>query len=341
MAGRGMTERFEVVRGLILTAGQPNILGANISWPLGELWHALEMRVNIPNTIGTGVARTEGLLRFIQGFNLKGGVRAVPGQSVGGTEIYCNNIPARFLWRLAQIKNHTTLAGPVTATGGTDRVSLIVPFTDSLALAPNDFTLRTSRLESVDAIITLGAIGDIFSTVGTATLGAVTMDMYLIRQRGDIPTPQAFYKQYGFFGAVDPTATQKVQLERRASIIYQRLGIFTGTGGGVTGPFLGDASDAVINDFDVEQTAGGPWAIPKPYQNVLWDQQQRDNKWEYELEAVVAGWNWINFPMADGSIESSNPSFDKALLDYVWRNGTLPATPSVTVGFEGIRPVGA
>jgi hypothetical protein len=344
--GRGVAERVEINRGVALTAGQPNVLGANINWPLGELIHRLEMRVNIGSTIGTGTARTEGLLQFIKGFRFFGRKRAIPGVSAGGMEEICMNVPGRALWRIDQIKGGTTPFGPVTALGGAtpDRVTLNLWFTDPLQLVPTDSTLDTSRYESLEGNLSLGVLSDLYSTAGTAALTTHSVDIYAWRQRGVLPDDERalkWYKQYGFFGPVDPATTQRILLERRGSIFYQRLGIWTATGQGATTPFQGDASDAVIADLDLQQTAGGPWSQPTPFQNVVFDVLQRQNKSDYQLETWPAGWAWIDFLAADGSVESANASADKAILDVVWRNGALPATPQVTVLTEGLRPIGA
>lgn len=324
MAGRGNRELIPFVKGGTLNANNPTRFSREFQ--LGEPWNILWLHFHLDVTIGSGSgAISEGELKIIKAITLK----------TDRNELICDNVPGRFLYRLAQIKSRTAPMRDAVAAS-TDIFDVLLPiyFLDPLALRPQDYVLDTRRYSSIELTVQMGGIADLLSTVGTATV-TQTIDIYVDRERGRLPdeVKPTFYKQYGHRAPVNPSNSQEIDLERAASLSYQRLGLLTASAATAGVPFHGTASNAVLDDVTLDDGL-------TPYEAVKEEGLREINKVDYELETVLTGWYWIDLLRMNGSLNAGIYSGDRSRLKVKWTNdASLPSNPQATLGYEAIRPL--
>jgi hypothetical protein len=255
-----------------------------------------------------------------------------------GENLY-NNVPARLIYRMDAIKAGTPASkDAIAAASATYRVLLNMWFVDPLLNVPEDTILNTARYSSLTLEIGIGAMADLFTTVGTAT-EVPTCDIYVARQKGRLPqqiSPQ-FFQEVGYRGPVDPNATLFIDMERAANLAYKRLHIFSSSGAAAVlapgTPFSGAADSTVLNDGTTDVDAGNP------VDRVILDIIQRLNRQDYSLEATPAGWYHLDL-CQDGSINASLYSGDKSrLTQRVTLAAGAPNPAQWTLGVEGWRPL--
>jgi hypothetical protein len=319
---RGNTEVKELFRGRALTIGGTTRFSQEL--PMGEGWYKLTLRFN--HTITTGTATgplSEGTLRIVRGITLR---------SDRG-ELFCNNAPGRMLYRIDTLKAGTAALAQAVANGV--QVSVInVWFFDPLTQMPEDYLIDTSRYSAMTLEVNYGTVSDLYGTVGTATVTA-TLDLYLERHRGRLPDKirPVFQLEYGVRVPVNPSSFTEIALERAANLVYKRLFLFASSANAVSGvPWSGDADDTLISEFTVDHDQG------RPFETILHVVENAINKQEYSLETAIAGLDVIDF-IRDGSFQSSLFSGNKSRLSVRWVNGTVGASPLVSLGYEGFRPL--
>jgi hypothetical protein len=322
-------EFIEIARAQTLQASSTTYFGP--TFPLGEAWIRFHMRISINLTLGTGsTALSEGELQVIKAIYFK----------TDRGEIICNNTPGRLLYRMTQIKFGTApVKTAIAAATGIYIVPLDIWFSDPFRLAESEqhaTVLDTKRYGSLQLGITMGAVSDLLGTPGTATV-AFTTDLYVQRFRGILPKglDPVLYTTYGVFPPQNPNNQTYVDMERSENLAYKRLfvmGTSVTTLPGV--PYSGNADDTIINDMDIEITE------KFAYQNILSNVLQRQNQIDYQLEAIPAGCNFFSWVDKSQSLKTVLKSAGQSRMRLNWRNlGGLPATPQVTLGFEGIRPL--
>lgn len=325
---RNVIERVEVNRSASVGVSTTTIF--NKDFPLGEGWHKMIIHFEPVLTVGTGTgAISEGELTLFPSIRFR----------TDKNELIINSCPARFLYRMDQVKSGTLATkNAVAASNGTYNTHLIVWFIDPNMMKPEDTILDTSKYNSVQLEITQGGVGSLLSTVGTASL-VTTCDIYLERVKGrlDPKIKPAFYPEYGLIGApVDPTSTTEFNPERAANLAYKRFHVAATAGTGVVAgtAYSGPAVNTIISDLTVEDDTGFP------FNTVLQDIVRQQNKSDYMIETILTGHHVVDFVL-DRSILSALFSGDKSRLKVKWANQALPGTPQVTGAYEGIRPVAA
>lgn len=321
---RGNTELKEIFRAKALTQSSVNRFSAEI--PTGEGWYSLLLRYNLVLTVGTGVTpRSQALLRILKGITL----RSDKG------EYFINNVPGRVAYYFDAIKAGTpALLDTFAAASATYRCLLKFWFADPLQAFPEDTIIDTGRYQSMTLEVALGSLSDCLGTVGTAT-ATHALDAYIERQKGPVPqkVKPRFYPEFGVRVPADPTSVSEILLERASNLAYERLLVLTGNVTTVAGePASGDLDSAMLADLTVDHDGG------RPFETIPFSVLQNQNRQDYSLEAVPAGVAVADFAR-DGSMQSALYSGDKSRLSLKWSNGTLGASPQVTVGYEGFRPL--
>lgn len=329
---RGYTERPNLITGAALNAsGQTQF---SKEFPMGEGWYQMLLEINLAIVIGTGAGpATEGELLIIKNVLLR----------TDRGEILCN-LPGRALWKIAALKNGALpFKDAIAAASATYRVHLPIYFVDPEGgpfqmNRPEDTVLDTSRYNSISLQVTMGALTDLFSAPGTATL-AITMDVEVERSFGVLPgdpkkkgdggRPVA-HINYDYRPPVDASSLQFIDIERSADMSLKRLYVHTGTTGTGGVPWSGANGDAVIATLQVKDQNR---FIEK---DRLWRQVQHMNKLDSMLESVLSGVIYSSF-VSDKSIAAALATADKSVLQLTWTNGTAPANSIVTVTQEGIR----
>jgi hypothetical protein len=317
-------EQIEVFRGQTINNGGTTYFGKEFA--LGEGWIGLHGIFNIALTIGSGSgAISEGELQIIKGITLK----------TDKGEILANNAPGRLLHYLSAIKQKVVpVKDAIAASTATYRVPFDIWFSDKRLGTKEKHTtvLDTSRYSQIQMIVNFGTIADLLTVPGSASI-AVTLDMYYSRFKGKVPFKTLMYNTIGVFPPEDPTSQQYVDLERSANLAYKNLLVFASTGSTSGVPFSGTPSDAVISDMDLEATERFE------IQNNLWQFLQRRGQAENGLTSIPAGWSFLSWVNGSRSNRTALPSGGQSRLKVAWRNGSLPSTPQVTVGYEGLRPL--
>lgn len=315
------TEFHNVYEGQALTVGAPTRLRG--SWPLGEGWYRLNLRINIAVVIGTGAgAIAESELLFVKNVLLK--------TSAG--EILCN-LPGRALYKIAVIKGGTTpRKDAMAAATATYSVDLPIYFTDDKMKRPEDTILDTARYNDLDLSITLGTVADLFTTPGTAAVTA-TLDAEVERTKGALPdqAKPIFHINYDVTPTVDANSQTFIDLERTSDLGYKRLYTHECSSGSAGVPWAGANADDVK---DLEAITDQNGFI---VQNRIHEMVQNSNKNDYSLETVLAGVTVFDF-VRDGSINSALYSGDKSRLQFKWTNKAgVAANDNVSVAYEAIR----
>lgn len=291
---------------------------------MGEGWYRMMLRFN--HTIVTGTATgplSQGTLRIIRGITLR---------SDRG-ELFLNNVPGRMLYQVDQAKAGTAARADAVANGLQQSI-INIWFFDPLSQMPEDYLIDTSRYSALTLEINYGTVADLYGTVGTATV-ATTVDCMIERHRGRLPDKirPVMQVEYGVRVPVSPAVLTEILLERAANLTYKRLWLFASSVNAVSGvPWSGDADDLIILDFTVDHDQG------RPFETLLHVPFNAFNKQEYSLEAVIPGLDIIDF-VRDGSFQSALFSGNKSRLSVKWTNGTVGASPLVSLGYEGFRPL--
>lgn len=318
----------EVFRAQTLTASATTTFSPQ--FPLGEGWLRMMLRFNIAIVIGTGTgAVTEGELMLIKGITL----RTDRGQYL------CNNVPGRLLYRLSQLKQGTApVKSAIAASTATYRVPIDIWFSEPKLLSIEEqhaTILDTKRYGALTLDVAMGALSDLYTSVGTATM-TLTLDAYVQRFRGLLPAENEphMYATYGVFAPQNPNNQTFIDLEKSENLAYKRLLVMSTSGATAGVPMNGALDDTVISDMDVELTE--KFAV----QNNLNDVVQRANQVDYSFEAIPAGQHIFSFVDRSRSHATVLASGGQSRLRVNWRNqASLPSNPQVTVGYEGVRPL--
>lgn len=318
---RGNTEVIELFRTAALVAGTTYRRSEGL--PVGEGWIKVMLEYALVLTIGTGATPlAEGLLRILRGITIK--------TSKGDRLV--DNVPARALYRFAQLRQkEAPVLDAVAAADGTYRVLLPLWFIDPLMLRPEDTLFDTSPYSDITLEVALGTLADVLTTVGTAT-ATHSLTMVLERQKGPVAlqTKPRLHIEYGIRPPVDPTSVTEITLERSSDLSYKRVMLFASTASTAGVPFSGNANDAILDDVSIRHDGGNP------FDTILGRLLRNQNLGDYGMAAAVTGQIIADF-VRDGSIQSVVLSGDKSRLSANWTNGTLPATPQVTMAYEALR----
>ena len=330
----GPRETKLIAQAIALNNGGLNRL--NVDFPTGEGWENLELRFNLVVVIGTGTgAISEGELRYLRNIFLK----------TDRGELIVNNCPGRFIYKRAQALRGT--AGEkdaIAAASATYVVPIPILFSDprmkqedimvvdGVPLVAHTM-LDTSRYGSLELLITLGSVADLFSTVGTSTV-ATNVDIIVTRRRGILALPEkpSFYVELGVRSPVNVTTATEINLERIGNMSYKRAYLFAGSSGDVALAFSGDASNTIIDQITVDDEQ-------KAFEDVIADMLRRENRQFYSLETLVTGFHVLDY-VKDGELRQALYSGDKPRLKAKWTNlAGLPATPIVSLGYEAVKPL--
>lgn len=324
---RGYVEVAQVITGAALNnSGQGSF---SREFPMGEGWYAAYLRFNLTVVIGTGAGPVaEGELLYIKNVLLK----------TDRGEILCN-LPGRALYKIATVLHGTApQKDAIAAASATYRVTLPIIFADMLMLRPEDTILDTSRYNSVSLQVTLGALTDLFTAPGTATL-ATTLDVDIERSNGVLPgdpnkpgdggRPIA-HVNFDSRPPVDAASSQFIDIERSAEMSVKRLFVHSGSSGTAGVPWSGANADTIQNVIQVKHQNG---FIEKDRIHVM---VLDKNKMDYALETRLAGVEVYDF-VKDRSIASALATADKSVLQYTWTNAAAPANSIVTLTQEAVR----
>lgn len=321
--GRGYGEYQEVYRAQALN--NSGVTRFSKDFPLGEGWHRMDLYFNVAVTIGTGAGVVaESLLKYIKAITLK---------TSRGEKPY-DNVPGRLAYFIDRVKRGTSATLPsVAAASATYKAMLTLWFSDPLALREQDTILDTARYSGVELAVQLGSISDLYSAPGTATV-ATTLDIYIERTRGPIPTKvrPGIFNEFGLKAPQDPNTILPVDLERAQNLAYRRLYMHTSSSPTAGEAFSGTNSDSVLADVKVEHDGG------TPFQTVLWTVLGEANKQDYALETTLTGYRVVDFLRADRSLQAALYSGDKSRLRVVPTLGSVNPG-QLTVGYEASKPL--
>jgi len=327
---RGYVERPNLITGAALNNGGQTPFSKE--FPMGEGWYSMNLELSFNVTIGTGAGPvTEGELLFIKNVLLR---------SDRG-EIICN-LPGRALWKIASLKNGALCyKDAIAAATAIYRVNLPIFFCDPEGgpfqmNRPEDTLFDTSRYNSVTLHITLGALTDLFTAPGTATVIS-TLDAEVERTYGVVPGSKPgeggkpiAHINYDFRPPVDASVTQSIDIERSAEMSLKRIYSHTSTSGTGGVPWSGTNADTVIATLNIKDQGR---FIEK---DRIWRQIQHMNKLDAMLENLLSGVAFFNF-VADKSVGAAMSTAEKSVLQMTWVNGTAPANSIVTLTQEAIR----
>lgn len=333
MPTRRDIEIISHARAQTLTLGGPLSLGKD--FPLGEGWYELMLRFAIDITIGTGTGPiAESELSIIKSIVLR--------TSAGEVLV---NLPARALFKIATVKAGTLpRKDAMAASTGIFRVDLPITFVDDRMKRPEDTILDTSRYSGIALEISTGTIADLFTTVGTAVLNSIKLDMEIERTKGRLPpgTKDASGKLVGsalpifhiFYGAAqsqDASVQTFVDIDRAPDIAYKRLFAHASSAGVAGGVFTGANADDV-QDLESIIDQSGDIVRERVHEAI-----QNHNKRSYSLETVLAGLTVFDL-VRDGSINSALYPGDRSRLQYKWTNKAgVAANDIISLAFEAVR----
>jgi hypothetical protein len=302
--------------------GAPNTFGKD--FPMGRGWLKTRIRIRIALVIGTGVTTiNESGLLFIKNIFMK----------TDANEILCN-LSGRALYKFLHVEHGTLPFGVVTvpaATGDTDIYLDIPHILGENFFSRNDTILDTGRYKSITLQVTLGTVADLLVTPGTATVSAV-IDAEAITTAGVLPkkAQPLFYRSLFSLAPVVPTVQTYLEMDRARDLAIMKVMVASTATATAGVAFTGVGSDIVINDFDFKDQ-------DKFYfQSRLWGFNQSDDKNEYGIEAVQAGFSFLEFAK-DGSVFSSLYTGNKTQLRLAWRNGTAVGTDQVSAAYDSVR----
>lgn len=322
--GRGYTERYASIISQPCANSSATVFGKE--FPLGEGWYKVNVRFNLVVVIGTGAGPvTEGELLYIKNVQLR----------TDKGEILCN-LPGRALYKIATYKTgQTPFKDAIAAASATYTVTLPIWFAENRTmdmLRMQDTILNTARYNSLILTVTLGALTDLFTAPGTATL-ATNMDVEIERSFGPLP-PQAFplyHISYDVRPPVDAFTTTSVDIERSADMAVKRLYVHSGTTGTAGVPCSGVNADTVQNQITVKDQ--NRFIEFLRFHAMILNQ----NKCDAQLESRIAGFEVYDY-VADGSIVAALATAEKSVLQYTWTNQAgVAANSIVTVIEEMIR----
>lgn len=315
-------EQISHLRAEALTLGGPTGVGKEL--PLGEGWYVIMLRYVIDITIGTGsgpIAESELLI-----------MKSVQLRTSAG-EVICN-LPARALFKIAAMKaGAVPRKDAMAAATGTYAVDLPIYFVDDEMQRPEDTILDTSRYSSITLDLTTGTIADLFTTVGTAVLNSIKLDLEIERTKGRLPKRALpiFHVYYGAAESQDASVKTAIDIDRAPDIAYKRFLAHASSGGSAGGVFTGANADDVQNlESFVDQS--GDIMRERIHEMI-----QNQNKRVYSLEAVLAGITIFDL-VRDGSINSALYPGDRSRLQYKWTNKAgVAANDIVSLAFESVR----
>lgn len=308
-----------------------NITKFSSEFPLGEGWLALHLVVALAFTVGTGAtALSEGELQIIQNV-----------YAATDREVIVPGAPARTLYRMNQLCSPGGFAPvktAIAASDGTYYVPFSIFFSDPLLRADQrDLTiLDTSRNKAFFLNLQMGGVAQLLSTVGTSAVTA-TLSAYLERYPGPLPASMKpkLASYFNVMQPVVPSSQTYIDLERSGRIGYKRLQIYETTGSTAGSPHTGTASAAIISTLDVKTSRGFQ------LQPAARDSLQRQNINMFGLGgSIPTGVTTVSFVDQDKTIARYLDS-NQATLRAEWVNqGSLPATPQVTVAGWGMQNLG-
>lgn len=319
--GRGYIERANLIRGATLNASNPTPFSKE--FPMGEGWYKMNLRIGINLTVGTASGPvSEGELLFIKNIYM----RTDRGEVLV-------NMPGRALYYVAAYKTgQLPNKDAIAAASATYYVNLPIYFADDRMVRPEDTILDTSRYNSVELQVTLGALSDLFGTVGTAT-ATYTLDVEVERSLGALPVSARpmYHISYDFRQPVDANSTTVIELEKSADMALKRMYVHGGSSGTAGVPWSGANHDAIQ---DIVTFKDQNRFIEKER---IHEMIQDENKERSGLAAVMTGVEVFDF-VADRSIHSALSTGQKSVLQYTWSNdATVAANDLVTVATEAVR----
>lgn len=317
---RTQTER-QYLGQFTLTAGAPT--RQTFDFPLGELWHALHLRIAITATVGAspvgGVAYEDPLLELINNIRLevdrdKTLVNA-PGKAL-------------YYWGHAQMgaapnMDEASFAAN-TAAAYAMTVHIPIYFRDRYSLRPEDTQLATDRYSTMQLTVNVGAGADVLSTAhssgGGVTLSALTCDVEIEKAQGPIRDngrPVAVQRLELDGPVIDSAATTLIALTRSPKRALKRLWVFSSNLGVSGRPWSGNGNNATLSTINVESDQKAHEALRRAAQVRDWAKQR------FAFETLPAGIYAHEFT-GDGSILSALPTGDKARLEYQITEGASP-----------------
>lgn len=308
-------------RSQALTGGGNTVLGKD--FPLGEGWYRLMLRFNHVVVIGTGAGPiAESELLVIKNIRI----------TTGRGEVLCN-LPGRALFKIAVVKaNSVPRKDAMAAASATYSVAIPIYFVDDRLVRPEDTILDTGQYNSITVEITMGAIADLFTAPGTATV-TFNLDLDIERTKGLLPLqakPQ-YHIQYAAPNPVDANSATFIDIERSPELGYKRFYSHECSSGSAGVLFSGANADDVKNLESIVDQSGD--IVRERIHEMI----QNQNKDDYALEAVLAGMTIFDF-CRDGSLNSALYAGDRSRLLYKWTNKAgVAANDIVSLAYEGVR----
>ncbi len=319
--GRGSVEPLNIITGQVLSGSGTTPFSKE--FPTGEGYHALNLRINQTVVIGTGAgAVTEGELLVIKNILLK----------TDRGEVLVN-LPGRAIYKIAAYKKGSPpRKDAMAAASATYRVNLPIYFSDAAMNRPEDTILDTNRYRSLSMQVTMGAVTDLFTAPGTATV-AFTLDAEVIKTYGLLPDDAKpyYYVAYDYRPPSDANSTTSIKFDRSPDQSIKRAYVHACSSGTAGVPWSGANAD------DVQDTS----VIRESNRFITRDRKhemiQEQNKNDASLESVLAGIEVFDFVL-DGGISSALSTADKNELEYAWTNKAgVAANDLVTLTVEAIR----
>lgn len=288
---------------------------------LGFGYYQMMLQIKATVVIGTGAdAVADGMKRALK--------QVVLSTSADGISIQADGISlAHRAFRMSRIQpDFTTMA----AASGVYTFNLPIFFLDRNAKNPEDTVLDTSRYKWMKMDITMGAIGDLFDTPGTAT---VTWDISLVASvsKGQLIENRkpSVYPYFINIPVQDPDNQNYLDVERANDLVIRHLDIFTTVDatGGVN--YSGDGNNDVFSNISFKDN------FRFVIQQERIDMLRSETKQIYRLEVLPAGHFTIPFA-ATASLFEGYITGDKSLVRI---EGTIDTTS--TSGFnasiDGVR----
>jgi len=295
----------------------------------GQGWYLIWLRFKLAVTIGTGTgAISEGELAIIKSVTLRTSNNDYPINGVAGKPLYGLG---RYLSSRPPRKD------AIAAATASYYVYIPVFFADDKLFRPEDTMIDTGRYESMTLEVTMGGVADLFTTVGTSTV-ALTLSLQVERTVGRLLEHQLPSRLLSITQAapIDLATTGVLRVPRADQTRIKRLLIYAGGVGVANTAFSGTPSDAIINTIELYDGIGYP--LKKQDFQLLAERNAVDAK----VATRPVGYGMLDFMVRDenGSLWAS---FDTSKLPALDLNLTLlggaPATPTVSIAMETVRPL--
>jgi len=293
------------------------------AWPLAEGWYTMliTLKIVLTNTTGT-TAISEGFLNLIKDIMLKTDRDGIIFKANG----------RQLIRRAQKVLGTLPQFDTTTVTAGTYYIHLPIHFANPSAQRPEDTILNTARYKNIELHITAGNVADIMTTVGDSAV-TLTADISLVRTQFPVDQMNApiFLPYLMGLPPVDPAVQQYIDIEKNLDMAIIDLSLFTTNSATAGVPCSGTPTDTVLNLITLYDN------FNMPFRNIPFNQLQKDNKHQFQLESFIAGMAILDFAPNDSNF-AGYMTGDKAVLQAQWTNGTL-STSQVTAFIDGLKRI--